>query len=200
MYGLGTNGNDAVTAFAIGSRVVGGPGADVLTGQGGDDVFETGAGNDIAYGGGGNDTYRFYRGDGQDIISEYENRGSGFDTLEFGAGISPDDIVVSQSNSGLDIVLKIAGTSDQVTISYGNAWYNEYRVDQVKFVDGTIWSFADLLARAMAPTDGNDTIYGSFDDDDISGGAGDDVIYAGAGSDKIIGGKGNCVATTTMAG
>ncbi|MEN3746113.1 calcium-binding protein, partial [Sphingomonas sp. HF-S3] len=191
LYAVSTNGNDTIAAFELGSRVAGGPGNDLLTGNAGNDVFESGAGNDVVQGGGGDDTYRFFRGDGADVISEYELGGSGFDTLEFGAGISADNVIVSQTNNGLDIVIKVAGTNDQVTISYGNGWYHRHRIDQVVFRDGTTWSFAQLLERARAATDGNDSIFGSFDEENIGGGAGDDVIVAGDGSDRITGGTGN---------
>ena len=137
-------------------------------------------GNDTLYGGAGADSYIFNLGDGQDIISEFGQGSGGHDRIVFGEGIAPEDIIVTQANNGLDIVLSIAGTTDRVTISYGNAWYPEYRVDEVVFANGTSWTFTDLLARATAPTAGNDVIYGSIDGESLSGGGGDDWISANA--------------------
>ena len=186
-----TAGDDVIYGSIDGESLSGGAGNDWISANAGNDILIGGTGNDTLFGGAGDDIYRFNLGDGQDVISEYGEGGSGFDALVFGDGIAASDIIISQANSGLDIVLSIAGTGDKVTISYGNAWYNQYRVDEVRFTDGTVWSFSELIARASGGTPGNDTIYGSNDAESLAGGAGDDVIFGGGGDDILTGGTGN---------
>ena len=98
--------------------LAGGQGHDRLEGGGGADTLTGGTGNDFLRGGTGNDTYLFSRGDGQDTISDWDY---GTDAIQFGAGISAADIIVSQvynSGSGwVDLVLSIAGTNDRIGMS-----------------------------------------------------------------------------------
>ncbi|MDT8760529.1 hypothetical protein MZO42_17650 [Sphingomonas psychrotolerans] len=183
-------GDDRIDAFDGADTITGGAGNDWISAGSGADIIAGGTGDDEIFGGGGNDVYLFASGDGADTISEYD-RGDGFDQLIFGAGIASNDVAVSLTNNGLSIVLKIVGTTDQVTIAMGNAWYTEYRVDEVRFADGTSWSFADVIARASGGTPGNDTLYGSINGETISGGAGNDWISAGGGNDALWGGVGN---------
>jgi len=120
-------------------------------------------------------------------VSEFT--GDGVDTLEFGAGIAPTDVTVRQLG-GIGVVLSINGTSDQVTLDW-QLHDGVEAVDKVRFVDGTVWSKADLFARSMVPTTGDDQIDGDAADNIIDGGAGDDVLNGNGGSDTLIGGSGN---------
>ncbi|MDR2261725.1 MAG: hypothetical protein LBE06_12525, partial [Azoarcus sp.] len=86
-------------------------GNDVLWGWDGDDTLEGGAGDDSLTGGGGNDTYLFARGDGKDVIHD---RAIGDDVIKFTEGIRPEDVEVSYSDKNL--VLRIKGTEDQITV------------------------------------------------------------------------------------
>ena len=80
----------------------------------------------------------------------------------------------------------------------------------MEFADtGTVWTPADLIARALQPTEGADQIYGSAaadviagaggadslfglgGNDTLSGGDGDDLLDGGAGADTMAGGAGN---------
>jgi len=108
-------------------RFLGGAGADTFFGGAGGDRYEGGAGNDVFadfvmgpiradyYGyfqvrqGGGDDTYVFRRGGGVDTVYDY----GGFDTLEFGEGITPDDIELQY----LDVVLGSNGVPNSYTTS-----------------------------------------------------------------------------------
>lgn len=114
----------------VGSAAVNGTGnslANVLTGNVGNnslvagdanDTIAGGQGNDVLNGGTGNDVFQFARGDGQDTVTD--TSGSS-DRLNFGAGINPLDIMLSQSANDLRIALY--GSTDQVTIAnwYGGA-------------------------------------------------------------------------------
>ena len=174
----------------------GGPGDDTLTGGSGTDTLIGGPGNDLLLGGGGNDTYVFNRGDGQDTIYDYYvntgNDGGSNDVLQFGAGIAASDIAVNESSNGQDLIFQIVGTVDQVTITHGLDTPAN-RIEHVNFADGTSWSFADVMSRALASTSGNDVLYAAPDvGATLSGGAGDDTLYgSSSGNDTLIGGPGN---------
>jgi VCBS repeat-containing protein len=188
-----------------------------------DNIMVGGPGNDQMSGGPGNDTYIFNRGDGQDIIYEadinYDDASRNFiygeysdfyysdggnDTLRFGAGIAPGDITVSRNQ--FDVVLRINGSSDQVTLAYwGNVYddasnpdavYTDYRVNQVEFADGTIWDEAYILSRiAEIPnvgTNGPDYLFAwAGENAPLQGLAGDDVLSGNRGNDTYIFNRGD---------
>jgi len=224
IYGLGGNdtlngkelddtldggaGSDRLYGMAGNDTLYGGEGNDTLSGSTGSDILVGGAGNDTLDGGTGADTVRFTRGDGADTVST--SSATSEDTLEFGAGIAPDDVVFTKGN-GSTMVLKIAGTSDQ--ISFGQ-WFasDTTKVGHIRFADGTEWALADIKARPIAVNGteaadtlsgvagyrntisglgGNDTLSGQELDDTLDGGAGNDTLNAGAGSDTLYGGDGN---------
>src|SRR5690606_8075211 len=90
--------------------------------EGSVDNLDGGAGNDCLYGGFGSQTYHFGRGDGQDFIANLSDGWNGGadtsvgkqDVLQFKAGVLVSDVSVSRS--GEDLVLKINGSADQVTL------------------------------------------------------------------------------------
>ncbi len=148
------------------------------------------AGNDTLIGLGDN-TFVFGRGYGQDTVQTgtqwYAN--TGLDQVEFLADITPSDFRVE--NHGSDLVLKVNGTIDQLTVaSYFIS--PSTTVDQFVFADGTVWSLADIESRMIfVGSDGNDTFLGTLGDDTIRGLGGNDQIRASAGNDILDGGAGN---------
>lgn len=195
LAGQDSAGDDRLHGSYLGGSVEGGAGNDTITGSHGDDAITGGTGDDLLHGDGGNDTFWFARGDGQDTIYEYDDWRAdgygGFDTVQFAAGINPADVTVRQRGAA-DLILEIAGTSDRVvlgaTVSDG-----DNRIEQVRFANGTVWSHADLVARALAAasTTGDDIIYGSHESDTNNGGAGNDTLTGSHGNDIVIGGIGN---------
>ena len=133
-----------------------------------------GAGNDLLEGGAGDDTYMFARGNGQDAINDISGSN---DVLLFDASIAPSDLSVSQSSDGANLIFKVNGTDDRITIE--NAW-GTGRIEHIRFADGTEWSTQDILNRLGTPD--NTVIYGD---------AGDNVIQPGPGSHYLSGGDGN---------
>jgi Ca2+-binding RTX toxin-like protein len=141
--------------------LTGNSGANVLTGGAGNDTLIGGAGNDTLNGGTGNDTYVFGRGDGKDVISDYDRTRGNTDTLAFGTGIADDQIWLSRS--GNDLLVSIIGTQDSTKISN---WYkgSTYQVEQFKTSDGhtLLNSQVDALVSAMAafapPASGQTTL------------------------------------------
>ncbi|MFV0321287.1 MAG: matrixin family metalloprotease [Alphaproteobacteria bacterium] len=126
---MGDNGND---------KLYGGNGDDSLwddSSYGEENLFVGGKGHDSIHLSRGTDTVVYYKGDGNDYISNMRNGGG--DTLKLGAGITIDDL--SHANTGYDgrnETLYIAG-SGQITFedfNYGTG----RRMDYIEFNDGTI--------------------------------------------------------------
>jgi len=196
-----TAGNDIFYGDENGQALQGGAGNDTLVARAGDDTLIGGIGNDSLNGGTGNDvlqggadddTYQFGRGDGQDQILDYVQQpggSGGADTIVLAAGIAPGDIIVTEENSGADLKLTIAGTTDSITLQTVIT-SPAARIEQVKFADNTVWSYADLLAKATAPSSAVQTLYGDENAQTIDGGAGNDTIIAREGDDILIGGLG----------
>ncbi|WP_232831085.1 calcium-binding protein, partial [Peristeroidobacter agariperforans] len=212
----GQNGDDFLDGEAGDDDLYGGAGSDVLMGgegndslygggqyggSGGNDVLDGGAGDDYLMGGYGSDTYRFGLGGGQDTINNDSDSYNGsadptvgkVDVLQFKEGVLASDVTITRS--GDNLILKIAGTTDQVTIR--NYFANDgvsargYAVEQIRFADGTTWDVATIKERALVATSGDDNLTGYATDDTITGGAGNDRIDARQGNDIVDGGDGN---------
>jgi Ca2+-binding RTX toxin-like protein len=183
---------------ALTARVVSGgantatSGNDVLFGTNAADTLAGLGGDDMLIGGGGIDVYQFNRGDGQDVVVETS---LGADEIVLGYGIAVSDVAVQRSGS--DLVVRMTGTSDQITVKNGF-------IGSLRFADGTAWDNATLLdqSRRVYGTNGNDVLVGTSSEDlvfgldgndQISAGSGDDRIDGGAGADTMTGGAGNDV-------
>ncbi|HGB3703689.1 TPA: calcium-binding protein, partial [Salmonella enterica subsp. enterica serovar Adelaide] len=139
-----TDGGDTLTGTSGNDVLYGLAGNDVLNGQAGDDILVGGAGNDSLNGGAGNDTYLFNRGDGQDILESAYYSTPETNTLQFGAGITADQVAVKRS--GGDLLLSLAGGTDQILARWFFSGDNWNPLQQVKFEDGTLWLADDLLS------------------------------------------------------
>ena len=171
---------------------LGTPDNDSLNGDSGANIFNGLAGDDQIDGGQGADTYLFGLGDGKDRISEFGYASGEIDTIRFGAGINPDDIIVSRN--GNDIVFSIKGTSDSVTVA---SWMSGdyYRIERIEFTGGAAWDQATLKAKVDAlpfiGTSGNDSLNGDSGANVFNGLAGDDRIDGGQGADTYLFGLGD---------
>src|SRR6185369_6263984 len=193
----GGNGNDTLNGGADGDTLQGGSGNDTLDGGTGNDilagaVYDTWNGN---YNGAGADTYLFGRGDGQDTVYDNDTTAGVIDKIVFKTGVLPSQVQVSRSVDSL--VLKIAGTTDQVTV---NSYFNGdgaggWAIEEVRFTDdpGTIWAVADVKNMALVGGAGNDTLTGYATNDTLVGNDGNDTLSARAGNDTLLGGNGNDV-------
>lgn len=204
----GVDGNDTLSGDAGDDRLYGGIGSDTLFGGDGADVLEGDYGNDRLNGGAGNDTlrgqahadtYMFARGDGQDVVDD-NGVDAGADIIEYAQGISAADIEVRRE--GLDLILHTRGTTDEVKVLnvFQDSGQSSLGVEGVRFADGTAWSKADLLAKVLLGSDGNDVLTGYASDDivvgaggndTLDGGVGNDVLDGGTGADSLSGGDGN---------
>lgn len=217
---FGGEGNDLLYGGSGSDHLEGGGGADDLRGGVGDDYLSGGTGNDKLNGCDGSDTYYFGRGGAQDIIAETPNPWGDYnaisnetDVVLLGEGITSSDVMLIRT--GYDLKIMINGTSDSLTIENQGTSY--CGIEQLKFADGTVWSRADIAARAgyegtdeaetvnawteaggvMHGRGGNDTLTGTQFDDSIDGGDGNDALYGDAGGDHLQGGGG---ADTMMGG
>ncbi|TXD80614.1 calcium-binding protein, partial [Ralstonia pseudosolanacearum] len=194
--------NDYLYGESGDDSLLGGSGNDNLYGGNSNDTLEGGAGNDYLVGNEGSDTYVFNSGWGQDSIYNYDTSTGRSDVIAFGDGIAASDIVATRS--GDDLILSLHNSSDKITVQsyfYSDA-SGPYRIDQVRFADGTSWDVATVKALVQAPTSGADNLYGYASDDALNGLDGNDTIrgYGGndtlrgdAGADNLFGGDGNDV-------
>jgi serralysin len=185
-----TTGNDILQGYNSADHLEGLAGNDTLYGYAGNDVLTGGSGNDYLYGGAGNDSYIFNLGDGQDTINSYEYNNLKMDRIIFNEGIEASSVSVKRD--GNDLVVKYS-EEDQITVrgyfdSNGEA---EGRIDQIVFIDGTIWDIATIKAKVLAATTGNDILQGYNSADHLEGLAGNDTLYGYAGNDVLTGGSGN---------
>ncbi|MDO5344113.1 MAG: calcium-binding protein, partial [Candidatus Saccharibacteria bacterium] len=197
-HGLG--GNDYLTGSDGDDKLYGGEGNDTLSGGEGNDLFVGGGGDDTISSYKGDDTYIFNRGDGIDRISDY----GGLDRLKLGEGITPNDVIVRRFKSNYDAHLELSfrGVTDKIIIErhFGSGSYSgfsetdRYKIDEISFADGTIWTPQTLhdILHDQTGTDGNDTMT-IYDDHDtvFRGMGGDDTLYGRGGNDILSGGTGN---------
>ena len=185
------SGNDALNGGSGNDLLLGGEGNDNLSGGAGNDILDGGAGNDALNGGAGSDTYRFSRGWGQDTINNYDTGANKTDAIVFAEDISPDDILVSRSSSSL--VLSLAGSTDKITVNnyFSNDGTSTYKLEEIRFANGTSWSIDQVKVMAMQGTDGNDYLWGYASNDTLSGGLGNDTLYGQDGDDVLNGGAGD---------
>ncbi len=208
-------GNDCINAGDGNDTIYGEDGDDVIYGESGDDILIGGKGNDILVGGNGNDTYIFNKGDGEDLVWDYEE-GDIKDTEDriiFGEGITPDSITLERDED--DLIINY-GEGDRIRIKNIHKYDTNF-VEYIEFADGTVWEEADIakhsrVRNGSARNDfmygygkklgydpdeifyagaGNDCINAGDGNDTIYGEDGDDVIYGESGDDILIGGKGN---------
>jgi Ca2+-binding RTX toxin-like protein len=202
----GADGDDYLHGGFGNDLLDGGTDNDYLYGEDGNDTLDGGAGDDTLAGGDGADVYRFGFGSGNDRIYYYGNNGPE-DVIELGAGIGPNDFLITVS--GYDLVITLPGAADSLTLENWQLNTDSARIGRIRFEDGTE---LNLLARpggpfvategndnaTAAPYDyylyglgGNDGLYGGTGDNHIFGGAGDDYLTGGGGTDVLDGGIGN---------
>jgi Ca2+-binding RTX toxin-like protein len=193
-----THGNDVLIGRTADDRMNGYGGNDQLWGRAGNDTLAGGAGNDLLAGGAGNDylsgdtgsdTYRFGRGDGHDVISEYSWVQSENDRIELKVDLTPQDVQLERKRSinGLqvsdDLKITISDTGETITVKNHFNESKSYSVEEVVFSNGTRWGLDAIKSR---------TLLGGSGEDDLNGFAGrDDVIVGGAGNDRLRGQSGN---------
>jgi Ca2+-binding RTX toxin-like protein len=203
--------SDASGQRSAGSFLYGNDGNDRLFGSWYDDILLGGKGADYLYGDQGNDVYFVDpQNHGIDVIDEVSPFGSvlnlsGYpsdarwpgdggrystDTVEFGQGITPDNLLLSQTTYQGRNVLDIRWNENdgiQVLLPISDTWINPnndgYGVEFFKFADGTILTLGEMLNLV--------SIVGTDEPEFLSGTVNDDVIYGKGGNDFLVGDSGN---------
>ncbi len=162
------------------------------------------------------DTYQFGLGSGQLTIVEFDHLNGALDTVQLGAGITADDVVLEKN--GLDLKMLLGHVPDVLTMaSYfsvvsGNNRFTSslrthptpYKIDQVTFADGTIWDTVTLESRInnftgtsfydpILANDLDNVIRGLDGGDWLVGRGGNDTVYGGADDDELYGDQGDDV-------
>ena len=205
----GDSGKDQLYGGAGNDFLYGGQDDDEISGDAGNDSIYGGQGTDKLRGGTGDDTYIFNKGDGEDYIVE----GGGIDVIQFGEGISPEDVIAkhviapSGYSQRYNLELSIKNSSDKITVESHFGYYDgsyfssnpgfrdmpDQVVEKVTFADGTIWSQDKIyqMVHKVTGTDGDDHL-AAFDKGAVEyhGLEGNDYLYGGAGDDKLYGDSG----------
>jgi Ca2+-binding RTX toxin-like protein len=157
----------------------------------GNDWLIGGVGNDFLEGGEGSDIYLMERGWGQDNIDNTDYSVGKLDIIQFAEGILATDIIVTRDSNNL--ILKMTGTTDQLTVSnyFDGDGTGAYKIEEIKFADGTVWDVDTVKAKVVASSGADDTLIGYGSADTIDGQAGNDLIYGRDGNDILSGGEGN---------
>src|SRR3954469_12888668 len=183
---VGGDGDDQLVGTDSSERIYGFAGKDYVSAGEGDDVVFAGPGYDFSEGGGGNDIYDYELGNDIDGIREL----AGDDTLRFGDGIDPEDVLVTRDPYGT-LYFEIGGPSQRVDIVDGAV--KGGGIEHVRFANGMTWTSADVEAHLItAPSTTQSDILNLSDADDVADGmAGDDAIYGNEGNDVITAGAGD---------
>jgi Ca2+-binding RTX toxin-like protein len=144
---FGGYGNDIISGGAGNDKLYGEWGDDKLDGGIGDDLLIGGDGNDTLSGGEGNDTYLFNVGFGRDTIQDAGS--STLDTVKFGAGLTLDQFDISRQ--GEDLVFKVKGTNDTLTVEGEFGLSSTNVVEQFQFDNGAKTFTTDQLLTSTYP-------------------------------------------------
>lgn len=98
----------------------GGSGNDLLKGEAGNDTLEGGLGNDTLIGGSGADIFEFERGDGRDIISDFQNGTDRIDLDDFSRA-QLNSVISSAQQQGADVVLTLSSTTSITLENFSRA-------------------------------------------------------------------------------
>ncbi len=193
----GGTGNDHIEGKGGADYLYGEDGDDSISGGAGGDILNGGAGNDTLSGGAGEDLYVFGHGAGQDVIED-----AGGDFVYLTQDVTRADL--NFTKSGDDLILKINGTEDSLTMK---GWFNGKDHQANGFVlSGSDPANPDYVYVMTEGEDryrldgernwhvvtmgADDLILGDEKNDFINLGAGDDRAWGGKGNDTLSGGAG----------
>jgi len=189
-------GNDYLWGERGNDTLRGGGGTDSLSGGDGNDILDGGAGDDYLDGDKGNDTYLFGKGSGQDVVYNIDYDIDKLDIIRFASNVAAAEVKATRSGNAL--ILTITTTGDALYLRdffRASNGMRPYKIEQVQFGDGTVWTTNDLdqmvQGVTLTGTSGADTLSGGAGSDTLSGLAGNDVLNGNGGNDRLDGGIGN---------
>lgn len=114
---------------------------------------------------------------------------SSSDTLKFGAGIAPSDVVFYRERMGNRNDLRISVDGSEAGVLFKN-WYSAQinQLGRVEFAGGTVWDAGEIASKAAsAPLVVRGRLIGTPENELFLGGSTDDTyfIWAGGGQDRI---------------
>ena len=180
--------NDSIAPYLIDSIITGTDQTDTLTGTSAEELIYGNRGDDTLFGGDGNDHYEYNKGDGADWI--YDSNGR--DTINFGEGISLENLSVTRGLTDLTITIDSDRPLNNDEITLANVYdfdgsLREGVIENITFADGSSINFETLESMIENEgSDGNDNLFGSEHDDTLDGLAGNDHLYGGAGDDMYL--------------
>lgn len=164
-------GNDFLDGGLGNDTLRGGDGNDYLIGSFGNDTLQGQAGNDRLVGGGGQDLFIIQRGDGDDVIGDFDGVGPGsepsdrmlseLDILKFeGAGLIAKNMLLTQTDfnfeTGTSLLITFEGITDtSVTLNH----FSLEHLDNLP----TYGEDGSLVGNIRFQFDGDDSIKDSFD-------------------------------------
>lgn len=168
---VGNNSANSATGNALPNIILGNGGANVITG---------GGGNDILTGGAGADTFAFKRGDGSDILTDFEN---GIDTVRLDDhGFSTfDDVRAAMTQVGDDTYLALTSFD---TLVFRDTLVSDFSAKD--FALPRIPPESQAWIRANIGTEGADAMQGSASNERFEGKGNADVYSGGMGDDTYL--------------
>jgi Ca2+-binding RTX toxin-like protein len=195
----GTSADDDINGFNTDDTIASGAGNDTINAWGGNNILSGGQGDDLLVASIGNDVYRYAQGDGNDLIID----AGGTDRIEFGAGITAEQVLASRdANNNLLLTLTTGGSVTVQNLFAATAnTYTENAIESIQFANGTNWDLPTLFAEVakIKGGDGADSLTGTAGADVFLGGKGNDSLSGAEGDDRYIYrlGDGNDVITDT---
>lgn len=155
----------------------------IIIGNGGGNVITGGLGNDILTGGGGPDTFVFSRGDGSDIITDFEAGKGRTDVVKLvDYGFSTfEEVQSAMTQVGGDTHLALSGFE---TLVFRNTGISDFAADDFLLPD--IPPESQAWIRANIGTEGADTMLGSASNERFEGKGNADTYAGGMGDDTYL--------------
>ncbi|HEY6630110.1 MAG TPA: family 16 glycosylhydrolase [Rhizobiaceae bacterium] len=154
----------------------------IITGNDGVNVITGGLGNDILTGGGGRDTFSFQRGDGSDVITDFE-AGSGPDLVRLADyGFSTfEEVQSAMTQVGDDTHLALSSFE---TLVFRDTQVSSFNAGDFLLPDVPPESQAWI--RANIGTEAADTMLGSASNERFEGKGNADTYSGGVGDDTYL--------------
>jgi Ca2+-binding RTX toxin-like protein len=167
----------------------------IIIGNAGNNVIDGGAGNDVLTGGAGSDTFIVTKGNGSDIITDFQ-AGAGGDVLKVQNYGFTDfaSFLAASKQVGTDTLVTL---SSGETVTLENTALSALTAANLVIVNPPApaavasaainnWSLAAVAASTLTGTAGNDYLVSTAPGSTLIGGAGDDTYLAYDFNTKIV--------------